>query len=258
MSEQVTRQVGEKVKLNLHFDQEATKALGDGEFEAVITTSSPDRHNENIVTEGVDTSQYEKNPVVLYGHDYFGLPIGKAISLTKMKNKIKAKFQLAVDEYEFAATVAAMIKSGYLNAVSIGGVVKEWSDDYRTIMKMEMVEFSIVAVPANGEAIITGRSFEEATGKSLDTVQREYQDFAREITLDKTKAMGEDELNQSVKVLENLTATLKEAAASRTTASEDEPEEVRKIRRVTLRDTAKAVATQSHRVVRIIKIKEES
>jgi HK97 family phage prohead protease len=256
MSESITRQVGEKVKLNLHFDKGMTKALGEGEFEAIITTSSLDRHNESIVTEGVDTDNYEKNPVVLYGHDYFGLPIGTTTKLVKMKNKIKATFKLATEEYEFAKTVANLIKAGVLNAVSIGGVVKEWSDDYRTILKMEMVEFSIVAVPANGEAIITGRSFEEATGKTLETVKHEYEQFAEKNMLDKVKGLGDDESNQAIKVLENLLATLKVAATDAATASDETPAEVRRIKRVTVRDAAKAVVTQSHRVVKTIKLSE--
>lgn len=241
------REIGERVKLNLHFDKETTKALGDGEFEAIITTSAVDRYNESIATEGIDTDTYmEKNAVVLYGHDYFGLPIGKATKLVKMKNKIKATFKLAVDEFDFAATVASMIKGGYLNAVSIGGIVREWSDDYKTILKMEMVEFSVVSIPANSEAMITARSFEQATGKTLETIEKEYKDFAAGNVLDKFKHMGDDELIDAVKVLENLIARLKESAAP--IASED----VKRVRRIVMQD-AKAVATQSQRVIKTIK-----
>jgi HK97 family phage prohead protease len=171
-----TREVGEKIKLNLSFEPTKTKDLGNGTLEAIITTSSVDRYNESITTGGIDTTNYMSNPVVLYGHDYSGLPIGKTIKLTQMKNKIKAQFQLAVDEFPFAATVYAMIKSGYLNAVSIGGRVREWSDDYKTIVQMEMVEFSVVAVPANPEALITGKDFEAAVGKTFEQVEKEFED----------------------------------------------------------------------------------
>ena len=133
------REIGERVRLSFAVDTSTVKELGDGVFEATITTSEVDRHRESIPTEGIETANFMKNPVVLYGHDYSGLPIGKAIKLTQMKNSIKARFQLAIKEYPFAATVADLIKGGYLNAISIGGMVMEWSEDYSQILRMDMV-----------------------------------------------------------------------------------------------------------------------
>jgi HK97 family phage prohead protease len=249
------REVGERVKLNLNFEPDSAKALGDGQFEAVITTSSMDRHNENIVTDGIETDTYMQNPVVLYGHDYFGLPIGKTTKLTKMKNKIKVVFQLAVQEYEFASTVAKMIESGYLNAVSIGGKVLEWSEDYKSILKMEMLEYSVVSIPANSEALITARSLEAATGKTLSTIEKEYHEFSHGKMLDKIKHMGDDEVEQSVKVLKTLVATLEESLSAPSSAGDAEPETVRRIKKVRLLEAAKAVNKESERTIRVVKLK---
>lgn len=246
------REIGERVKLTLGFDSASTKDLGDGVLEAVITTSSVDRHRESITTDGITTDAYMDNPVVLYGHDYGGLPIGKTLKLTQMKNKIKARFQLAVNEYPFAATVYEMIKSGYLNAVSIGGVVKQWSEDYDTIEQMEMVEFSVVPVPANPEALITARALEQATGKTEDEIKAEFQDFNRKILLDKVADMGEDEVKDAIKVLKNLVARLEETAE---TPSPNDAK-TKHIRRFVMKD-AKAVAEQSQVIIRIVKIKSQ-
>lgn len=243
------REVGEKVRLTLSFDNASTKDLGDGTLEAVITTSSTDRYNEQIDTTGIDTSNYMNNPVVLYGHDYEGLPIGKTLKLTEMKNKIKARFQLAVEEYPFAATVYAMVKGGYINAVSIGGLVKEWSDDYRTILKMDMVEFSVCSVPANPEALITGRSLEQMTGKTMETIKSEFQEFSRSVLLDKVADMPDDEVNDAITVLRNLVARLEETAEQ---PSKDE-KQIRRVRKYALKD-AKAVAAQSHKVIKTLKL----
>jgi HK97 family phage prohead protease len=241
------REVGEKVSLQLSFDPEKTKDLGEGVVECIVTTSSLDRYAENIVTTGISTDNYMNNPVVLYGHDYEGLPIGKTIKLTSMKNKMKAQFQLAVEEYPFAATVYAMIKSGYLNAVSIGGRVTEWSDDYRSILGMEMVEFSVVAVPANPEALITGRAFEKAVGKSMETVREEFQDFSKKIMLDKLSGLSDDEIIDTVKVLKTLIVRLEETTEVK--LSDATPT----TRRIVLKDAQQVVA-QSHRLVRKIKL----
>lgn len=246
----IKREVGEKIKCTFNLDNASTKDLGDGVLEAVITTSSTDRHSENIITTGIDTSNYMDNPVVLYGHDYEGLPIGKSLKLTEMKNKIKARFQLAVEEYPFAATVYEMVKSGYLSAVSIGGVVRKWSDDYRTIEEMEMVEFSIVPVPANPEALITSRSLEKATGKDLETIRREYEQFSGSIMLDKFKGMPDDEINDAIKHLKNLVARLEETAETPSLTG-DKPQ--KRIMHFVLKD-AKAVAEQSQRVIKTVKL----
>lgn len=249
----ITREVGERVNVLMAFEPGLTKQLADGVFEAIVTTSGIDRHGEVIVTDGIVTDAYMKNPVVLYGHDYWALPIGKALKITQQKNKIKVQFQLAIEEYDFAATVASLIKGGYLNAVSLGGVVLKWSEDYRTIEEMEMVEFSVVPVPANADALITARSLEAAAGKSLKTIQSEFKEFAHKALVDSTSIMGEDEINTAIRTLKNLIAALEESAKVASSAGEIQPE-VQRIKRITLRENAKAVATQSQLVARTIKI----
>lgn len=249
------REVGEQVKLAMSIDSASTKDLGDGVIEATITTSSVDRMSESIQTTGIDTSSYIKTGgVVLYGHDYESLPIGKTIKLTEMKNKIKARFQLAVEELPFAATVYELIKGGYLNAVSIGGIVKEWSDDYRTIIQMEMVEFSVVPVPANAEAIITSRSLQEVTGKDIEEIRTEFQELVQLNMVDKFKDMHDDDISKGIEFLEKLISTLKESHKANSSAGEAEPE-VRHIKKVRVLTAAKAVNQESERVIRLIKIK---
>lgn len=252
----VKREVGERVKIKMVFDKPAIKAAGDEEagiLEAVITSSATDRHNENIVTQGIDTSNYLKNPVVLYGHDYFGLPIGKTLQLTEMKNKIKARFQLAIEEYDFAKTVYDMVLNGYLNAVSIGGIVKKWSDDYRTIEEMEMIEFSLVSIPANADAMITARSFEEAAGKPIETVAKEFEAFSHGTMLDKLKGLDDDGISESIRVLKSLVATLEESNKARSSAGDGTQKS--RILKIRLKESAVQMHKESERIIRVIKLK---
>lgn len=256
-AETIERKVGEKVRFNLMVDKDATTDQGNGILEAIITTSSLDRHNENIITAGIDTSSYMDNPVVLYGHDYFGLPIGKTLKLTEQKNKIKAQFQLAIEEYDFAGDVYKLIQGGYLNAVSIGGIVRKWSDDYRTIEEMEMIEFSIVSIPSNRDAIITSRALEDATGKSIEQVSKDYDQFVHRSMFDKLKDLGNDEVTESISTLEKLISVLKESAKStNSSAGEAEPLEVKRIKKYRLMSSAKAVVQEAERTVRVIKLKK--
>jgi len=253
----IEREVGEKVQVSLGLDNSLTKDLGDGMLETVVTTTALDRHNESIASAGVNTDGYMANPVVLYGHDYASLPIGKAISITKSDNSVTAKFQLAIKEYPFAKTVYDLIKGGYLNAVSIGGVVKEWSKDMKTIMQMDMVEFSVVPVPANPEAIITGRSFEDITGKSVEQFNKECQQAFKATMLDKVKHIPNNEMQTTIKVLDNLIATLKEVENDESSAGEliaEAPElkHIKKVRKVQL---LKDIHKESERGLRTIKLK---
>lgn len=248
----VTREVGERVDAIFSFEPDSIKGLGDGVFEATITTSNVDRSNEVIATSGIDTATWEATGMpVMYGHDYSGLPIGKGISFRKFNNKMTSKFQLAVAEYDFAGTVAKLIKGGYLNSVSIGGVVREWSEDFKTIMKMEMVEFSVVPIPANADAVITARSLQEATGKSFDTIKGEYEDFREQVVLDKFKSMPDDEIKDAIKVLKTLVARLEDSAEAMPLT--DDKTKQATVKRYKLKE-ARAVATQSQQIVRKLKL----
>jgi HK97 family phage prohead protease len=253
----IERKVGEKVTLTLGVDSALTKEVEDGILETVVTTGNLDRHGEKIVSMGVNTDTYMSNPVVLYGHDYQSLPIGKAISLEKRENSIIARFKLATEEYDFANTVSKLIKGGYLNAVSIGGIVKEWSKDFTEILKMDMVEFSVVPVPANAEATMTRRSLEEVSGKSFEEVKKEYQEFERETLVDKLDAMPYDEVSSAIKTLDGLLATLKESHKAKSSAGDSTPQEVKRILKVALVDSAKNLDKGIERTIRIIKLKKE-
>lgn len=247
------REIGEVVTLYRTIDKETVKAIDEdsGILEAIVTTSDVDRYNEVIVTSGIDTANYiERNPVVLYGHDYYSFPVGKTLKLTQLKNKIKAQFQLAIEEYDFAATLYKLIKGGYINAVSIGGRVLEWSDDYKSIVRMEMVEFSIVSIPANPAAMITGKSFEAMAGKSMSDVKAEAEQMSQKIMLDKLKGMPDDDLKDAIKVLKNLTARL-EGTIEEVSLEGDNP--LTHTKKYVISD-AKRIVTQSQKLVKIVKL----
>lgn len=247
---QVTREVGERVDVVCGLDPTTVKDLGDGVFEATVTTSEVDRSNENILTAGIDTSTWEKTGMpVLYGHDYSGLPIGKGLSFKTFKNKMTSRFQLAVQEYPFAKTVAALIKGGYLNSVSIGGVVKEWTEDYKTIAKMEMVEFSVVPVPANASAVITARSIEEVTGKSVNTIKKEFESFRQDVILDKLSGMPQNNAIDAIRVLKDLIVRLEGTLETSLTDANSK----KHIRNIVIGD-AKALATQSEKIIKSVKL----
>lgn len=132
----------------------AVKALDDLTFEAVITTGALDRDGQIVLPTGVDVSGYMRNPVVMYAHDYTQLPVARALGIRPEGDALVAKFQFPAEgTYDFADTVRRMWGAGFLNATSIGFVPKQWSEDRMRIEQAELLEFSIVPVPANQEAL---------------------------------------------------------------------------------------------------------
>lgn len=254
-SKSIKREIGERVDIVMAFEKDSVKDLGDGQFTATVTTSDVDRMGESIDTQGITTDAYMQNPVVLYGHDYSALPIGKTTKLAAFKNKMTATFQLATKEYPFADTVAQLIKGGYLSAVSIGGVVRQWNESYTEIQAMEMVEFSVVPVPANGAALITGRALEEVTGKSAEQVTKEYHDFQHQAYTKSLKGLDTDELSRHIKSLKDLTVILETAKAAKTN-EKDTPEADEKII-LTLRKAGGQVSETGQKIIKLVKAKKE-
>lgn len=127
----------------------------------VISTSSPDRDNDVIEADGWQLANYQKNPVVLWAHDYRSLPIGKAIEVGLQGGKLVSTMEFA--DHDFANTVLRLVDGGFLRATSVGFRPEKYSinEDRRGLdfTEQELLEFSIVPVPANPEALIVAREF---------------------------------------------------------------------------------------------------
>lgn len=139
---------GDKVKQALDAIEKATPAET-GTFEVVITTENLDRYQEVISMNGWELEHYRSNPVVLWGHDHFTLPIGKATDLRVEEGKLIAKGQFA--PHAFAQEIRALYDAGIINATSVGFIEKEREGNL--ITKAELLEFSFVSVPANPYAL---------------------------------------------------------------------------------------------------------
>lgn len=133
-----------------------------GIYEAMITTEVVDRDDEIMLVDGARLDNYLKNPIVLFGHNYTTAEavVGRTLEINKISNKgIRARFQFADEVSEQAALVKRLWAGGFLNAVSIGFV--PYQHEYRDIdgknvrvyTDWELLEFSIVPVPANQEAL---------------------------------------------------------------------------------------------------------
>lgn len=225
---------------------EKAQKLSDGEVEFVVSTNALDSHGERIDVNGIDIKDYKKNPVVLWGHDGFNLPIAKATKIWKDGGKLMARAKFYLKD-PFASKVYNYIVDGYLNAVSIGGMVEEWASDGITISKMIMKEFSVVSVPANSEAIATAKALD---GDQKAELRALANGFARKML---EKSDGTSEIQKNIETLETLVATLREVAVGETQKAEAD----QITRRVVLKQ-AQVVVQQAETVIRSIKLKEKT
>ena len=138
----------------------------------VASTETPDRYGDVISQRGWQLESYKKNPIVLLNHDSGALPIGKG--MVNLKNG-----QLLIDvvfdmDDPLAANVARKAKNGFINAVSVGfqpleSVLRRELDPKSPIYgnkgqyfkRSELLEVSIVTIPANSEATMLGKSLSE-------------------------------------------------------------------------------------------------
>ena len=146
----------------------------DGENSAIsyITTAAKDRDMEIVLPKGGILDEYRKNPVVLFGHDYRQLPIGKNEWIKRDEKGLVAKTTYA--NHDEAQKVYQYRKDGFPLAESIGFIPLSWvdSDDFtpkllskyglspddvvgvRSIYdKWMLLEYSDVPVPSNPEAL---------------------------------------------------------------------------------------------------------
>lgn len=237
--ETATKTIEEDGKKETVAIEKATgKKLAYGEFETVVSNSAEDRYMEKILVEGIDLKQIKKNPTVLWGHDYRGLPIGKMTKVWVQDGNLMARIKLSVEKYEFAKQVYDLILDGAINAVSLGGQVKQWSEDYTTIEKMELYEVSVVPVGAHRDAIITERSIGKDKAASL---RKSFADFEQEAVVDKMKSMSDNEIKSHIASLKSLTSALETAYAGSAETEEDEDDAPKVRKLILVRSNAKIV-----------------
>lgn len=132
------------------------------QFGFTITTDDVDRENDVISADGWQLDNYMRNPVVLFAHDYRQPPVGVSRELRRSEHGLSSVCEFAdPKDYAFAGTIAALVRMGALRATSVGFRTLEWSyDEVRNgvnFAKQELLEYSIVPVPANPHALIEAR-----------------------------------------------------------------------------------------------------
>lgn len=139
----------------LFAETKASKDEDSGTFKFIISTDDVDRQGESVDQTGWDLSFYKNNPVVLWAHDYASLPIGVTTSIDVVEGKLVAEGKFApADANPFAQQIRKLYDLGMVRATSVGFIPKEFHPTKSgVISKAELLEYSLVPVPANPHAI---------------------------------------------------------------------------------------------------------
>lgn len=120
----------------------------------VLSDESVNSYGFVVLTEGIDTSAFERNPVMLYMHNRDGNVIGRWENIRKDGKRLlgDAVFD---DSTELAATVKKQVEKGFLRSVSIGieQIATEELNGVQTVTKCRLIEVSIVDIPSNENAV---------------------------------------------------------------------------------------------------------
>ena len=112
-----------------------------------------DRDDEIVNTDNIDLSSYEKNPILIYNHQ-FDRVLGRITSITKDYKGLYVEAEVHRLKGEEAAYEA--VKKGLIKSFSIGFVPKEYdilAGDIVQITSAELVEISLAPVQSNPEAL---------------------------------------------------------------------------------------------------------
>lgn len=143
--------------------KEADPTTGMADIKFIISTGTIDREDDIIQVDGWELDQYKKNPVVLYGHDYGGLPVAQAVEVGVEGDKLVATDRFTPQDVNpHGYMVYQLVRGKFLRATSVGFRPREWvyNDDHKgfDFSRQELLEHSIVPVPANPEALVAAKA----------------------------------------------------------------------------------------------------
>ena len=175
--------------------------------EAIISTPRLNSYGARVLTEGIDLTQYQKNPVLLYMHRRGrkeDMPIGIMENVRVEGDTLYGtpKFD---DDTEDERNISKKWERGTLRMLSAGLDIMEWSEDPTllvagqtrpTVTKSKLIEVSVVDIGANDDALQVGLYHE---GKLLTLAAGEESDHLPLLNLTVHEEKTEQPPNNNIK-----------------------------------------------------------
>ena len=125
------------------------------ELRQVLSNETINDYDMVVLSDGIDWSRYEKNPVLLENHDWDSQPIGNVVNIHREGNDWIGTLKFA-EGTERGKTAKYLYENGFYRAVSIGGVSREIEDEstgvkYATYFLV--YEVSLCSLQSNSDAV---------------------------------------------------------------------------------------------------------
>jgi HK97 family phage prohead protease len=147
----------------------------------VASDESVDRYGDIIRASGWQLDNFRKNPVLLFAHDSRQPPVGQVPSIEVVGTELIADCLFRPEgDSQLSDDVWRAIEGGFLRAASVGftptGPINQLVDESGNwtgyeFTSQELLELSVVPVPANPQALAVAKSLgiADATARLLFT-----------------------------------------------------------------------------------------
>lgn len=203
--------------------------------EVIISTSGLNCYGGRVLTSGIDLTQFQKNPLLLWMHrrsfDRDAMPIGRIDNLRIDGDRLIGTPVFDQND-EFAKKIESKWENGFLRMASAGIEIIETSDapehllqgqTRRTITRCKLEEVSIVDMGGNDEAL----QLYDTSGKMLKLAAGEDNDVLPLLALEKKEkpsGTAPDGIvnNQTKKSTQNMNKEILQLLGLSETATEQE------------------------------------
>ncbi|MBR1232583.1 HK97 family phage prohead protease [Bradyrhizobium sp. AUGA SZCCT0182] len=136
------------------------EANGQPDGTGIGTTQGKDRADDRVL--GINTAEFEKNPILCFSHLSGELPVGRVTALWRSGDALRFAYKLApASANPIADHVRESINGGYLRGVSIGFIPRsfKFSEDSSRpygidFLETELIELSICPLPCNPACLL--------------------------------------------------------------------------------------------------------
>lgn len=154
-------------------------------FKFIAVSSNKNRNRLQVIPQGIRTDAFRQNPVILWNYESGEMPIGKVMDLRVEGSNLVAEIIFADKSVNpNGPRVKKAFEQGYLNAVSIGYIpkkTKKLDQNYLLIEEAELVEISVVPVPADANALMVRQDVDD------DSVSHEDDKYKYPLSLAKAR-----------------------------------------------------------------------
>jgi len=194
-------------RIDFPFEAKFAPDAADGSFEGYASTFGNVDLGGDVIERGAfkDTlkewARRKSLPPMLLGHRADDLPIGVLTAMAEDERGLKVAGELVI-ETERGRDVHATMRRGALKGLSIGYITieavpgKAPHEGRRVLKKIDLMEISLVAIPANPSAMVTGvKAIEQWTEREFEHVLRDAgvpRAFARAVILHGFKTARSD------------------------------------------------------------------